>query len=164
MRTTTSIVGRAATLGVAVLLVALGAVRGNAGETEPSAAQTDETFAWASACKSCHSDIYAAWQNTKHARALSRLSSGNQQKECIGCHVTGPKQRVEKGGTVVNGGIQCESCHGAAAAHAADPGVKTGLVRRPDEALCKECHNEKSPHFRGFYYDAMITVSHYVRK
>ena len=119
------------------------------------------SYAWADSCKSCHAAIYDAWAKTKHASALERLSGGEQEKECIGCHVTGPKTRVtDAGKKVLNAGVQCEACHGGAAAHAADPSVKTGLVKTPPSSTCEACHNDKGPHFKGFWYDAMKTVVH----
>ena len=119
-------------------------------------------YAWADSCKTCHAAIYDAWAKTKHATALDRLSNADQEKPCIGCHVTGPKARVmdDAGKKVLNKGVQCESCHGAAAAHAADPKVKTGLVKTPSAASCEQCHNDKGPHFKGFWYDAMKTLVH----
>jgi predicted CXXCH cytochrome family protein len=76
--------------------------------------------------------------------------------------VTGPKSRIEEGRTVVNRGVQCEACHGAAAAHAADPAVKTGLTKVPGTAVCESCHSDKGPHFKGFFYGAMAGLSHRV--
>jgi len=117
-------------------------------------------YSWADSCRSCHQSIYNAWAKTKHATALDRLSGGDQEKECIGCHVTGPKSRVSEGGKVLNRGVQCEQCHGAAAAHAADPTVKTGLIKLPGSAGCEQCHNDKGPHFKGFWFDAMKSLVH----
>jgi hypothetical protein len=119
-------------------------------------------YAWAERCKDCHLEIYDAWAKTKHATALDRLSNGDQEKECLGCHVTGPKNRVTDTGTkkVLNRGVQCEACHGGAAAHAADPTVRTGLIKVTASATCEQCHNEKSPKFRGFWYDAMKSLVH----
>jgi predicted CXXCH cytochrome family protein len=136
-----------------------GAVLGRAPQ-EPGAGD----YAWAPACKTCHEQIYEAWSGTKHARALARLSDAEQERECVGCHVTGGKNKISKDGKTVNAGIQCESCHGAAAAHAADPAVRTGLVRKPGAELCTGCHNDRSPSFRGFFYDAMWPLSHRVAK
>ena len=85
----------------------------------------------ASSCATCHPDEYDSWAKTKHATALERLSSSDQEKACIGCHVTGAKTKIVDNGRVVNKGVQCEACHGAAAAHVADPAVKTGLVLKP---------------------------------
>ena len=103
---------------------------------DPAPATQAAGYAWAQSCKSCHEAIYNAWAKTKHATALDRLSPDNQEKPCVGCHVTGPKNRVMEGRKVLNAGIQCESCHGAAAAHAADPKVKTGLAKVPAAAVC----------------------------
>ena len=121
-------------------------------------------YAWAESCRKCHEPIYKAWEKTKHSTALDRLSSADQQKECIGCHVTGPKSRVEEGRTVVNRGVQCEACHGPGSLHVADPKGKTPLVKTPDESACTRCHNERSPHFHGFVYAAMAPFSHPVKK
>ena len=126
---------------------------------EPAPAQAPG-YSWAESCKGCHAEIYDAWAKTKHAKALDRLSDAEQQKDCIGCHVTGPKTRVLDGRKVLNAGIQCESCHGSAAAHAADPTVRTGLIRKPAQEMCVECHCDKSPHFRGFYFAAMAPIVH----
>jgi len=152
----------------AVLAVGLASgVTGTRAQTPPAGqAQTAAQapgYAWADACKKCHEPIYEAWARTKHAKALERLSSGEQDGECIGCHVTGPKARVLDGRKVLNAGVQCESCHGGAAAHAADPTVRTGLIRKPSAESCQECHSEKSPHFKGFFFGAMVGVVHHVR-
>ena len=110
-----------ATAAVAVLAIGVPA--------RPRAqAPAPQGYAWADACKSCHADIYAAWAKTKHARTINRLSAGDQQKECIGCHTTGPGGKTEVDGKFVNANVQCESCHGAAAAHVADPAVRTGQL------------------------------------
>ena len=127
----------------------------------PAAAQPAASgYSWADSCKSCHTEIYDAWAKTRHAKALELLSSADQEKDCIGCHVTGPKTKILDGKKVLNAGVQCESCHGGAAAHAADPTVRTGLVKKPTESSCVECHSAKSPHFRGFYYGAMAPIVH----
>jgi hypothetical protein len=118
-------------------------------------------YAWADSCKSCHQAIYDAWAKTKHAVALNRLSNAEQEKECVGCHVTGAKTKITDGGRkVLNAGVQCEACHSGGAAHARDPKAKTGLVRVPPSSTCEQCHNDKGPHFKGFWYDAMKTFVH----
>jgi len=129
---------------------------------QPAPQPDGSAYAWAESCRKCHEPIYKAWEKTKHSTALDRLSSADQQKECIGCHVTGPKSRIEEGRTVVNRGVQCEACHGAAAAHVADPAVKTGLTKVPGAAVCESCHSDKGPHFKGFFYGAMAGLSHRV--
>ena len=37
---------------------------------------------------------------------------------------------------------------------------KGNIVRKPSAELCERCHNAKSPHFRGFFYDAMLGFAH----
>ena len=143
----------------------LGTIGGTAGAPQaPTEGTSDAGYVWADACRKCHEDIYASWSKTKHAKALGRLSAEEQQKECVGCHVTGPKQKLEKNGKVVNGGIQCESCHGASAAHAADPTTHTAFGAKPPEKVCTSCHSDKSPHFKGFFYQGMASFSHPVKK
>jgi hypothetical protein len=116
-------------------------------------------FAWAASCEKCHPAEYESWAKTKHATAFERLSGAEQQKECVGCHVTGAKSPLLIDGKIVNKGVQCEACHGAAAAHVADPTVKAGLVVTP-ASKCEECHSDKGPHFKGFWYDAMKGLVH----
>jgi hypothetical protein len=130
---------------------------GGGAQTGPAPAAD---YAWAASCQKCHLAEYNSWAKTKHATAFERLSSSDQEKECIGCHVTGTKTKVLADGKVVNKGVQCEACHGAAAAHVADPNVKTGLVRKPASALCEQCHSSEGPHFKGFWYDAMKGLVH----
>jgi hypothetical protein len=143
----------------------LGLAIGVAAPVAQNAAPADAPagYAWADSCKSCHQEIYDAWAKTKHASALDRLSASEQEQPCVGCHLTGAKTRVVDGRKVLNRGIQCEACHGAAAAHAADPKVKTGLVKVPPESLCEECHSSKSPKFKGFFYTGMAALSHKVK-
>jgi hypothetical protein len=122
-------------------------------------------FAWAAACKDCHSEIYEAWEKTKHARTINRLSSENREGDrCIGCHVTGVREPVMDGTTILNANVQCESCHGAGRAHveAAKAGnaAEARLVRKPAQASCETCHNDKSPHYRGFFYSALVNLVH----
>jgi len=119
-------------------------------------------YAWADSCRTCHEDIYNAWAKTKHANALERLAPSDQEKACVGCHVTGSKERLFDGKKVINRGVQCEACHGAAGAHTAGTS-RTGLVRKPPSSVCEECHSDKSPRFKGFLYDAMVGLSHKVQ-
>jgi hypothetical protein len=120
---------------------------------------TASPYVWAKGCKDCHTEIYTAWEKTKHSTALTRLSAADQQKECAACHVTGGEKVLED---KANAGIQCESCHGAGRAHAesAVAGKPTPLTKKPDGKVCETCHNDKSPHFHGFYYDAMRGLVH----
>lgn len=134
----------------------------------PSAsAQTPnaDDYAWAAACKDCHVKYYEAWDRTKHATAIRRLSGGDREGDCVKCHVTGPKMLLEKD---VNANIQCEECHGPGKAHiaaAAAGSAKPGnITRKPSEKLCVDCHSSKSPHFKFFSYPALAPLIHQVAK
>src|SRR6516162_6881291 len=118
------------TTWVAASVLAIAGVTAVSAAQEPAGAQAPD-YAWADSCQTCHRAIYDSWAKTKHANALDRLSNAEQEKECVGCHVTGAKARVTEGRKVLNKGVQCEACHGGAAAHVANPAVKTGLVKVP---------------------------------
>ena len=144
---------------VSALILGLTLLGGSGPAQRPDTGPASD-FAWAQSCKSCHEAIYDAWARTKHASALDRLSTSDDAKGCVGCHVTGPRERLFDGGKTVNRGVQCEACHGAAAAHAADPAVRTGLVKVPPAETCEACHSDKGPHFKGFFYAAMTGLVH----
>jgi hypothetical protein len=63
----------------------------------------------------------------------------------------------------VNAHVGSESCHGPGAAHikAAREGAGLGGIRRKSpQSLCETCHNDKSPHYRGFFYSALVGLVH----
>ncbi|HOC38463.1 MAG TPA: cytochrome c family protein [Thermodesulfobacteriota bacterium] len=89
---------------------------------------------------------------------------------CLPCHATGYGKPAEAGADLSN--VGCESCHGPGSAYKsvkimnkkayqADPAaahqaaLAAGLVE-PTEKLCVECHNDKSPTWKGFDYAKMI--------
>lgn len=131
-----------------------------------AAAQTEPvleplTFVGADSCKSCHEAIHESWAQTKHSRTINRLAPNQRGPECISCHVTAAPETIAEGAlTPAHHNVQCEACHGRGSAHVADPQVRRGLVKRPPESTCVTCHNSKSPHYRGFVYNAMLGFSH----
>ncbi len=132
------------------------------------AAPVADGYVWADGCKPCHGAIYEAWHETKHARTIARLSAADKEAACVGCHVTGPKQVVMDGGTHVNANVQCEGCHGPGKAHieaATSGSAKPGnVVASPPQRLCESCHNDRSPHYRGFFFTALKGLVHKVPK
>ncbi len=82
--------------------------------------------------------------------AAGRVMSGNEPRNCFGCHTTGARV----GGTLqlahFETGVQCESCHGPGAAHvaAATSGKALAGTIRPLKAMapqesgefCGACH------------------------
>jgi hypothetical protein len=155
-----------------VVLVVIGcaaALLGAAWAQEPATSQASP-FLGAAVCKECHADFHQAWLETKHSNTFNRLNfSDRQNPECLRCHVTAtPEMLAAEGATPSLPGVQCEACHGPGRAHveAARAGAaKKGLVvQRPGEKNCLQCHNPKSPHYRPFFYSAMIGLVHRVRK
>jgi hypothetical protein len=124
-------------------------------------------------CKKCHqkSSIgkqYKVWQKSKHAEAFELLKSEQAQEvatklglktkpfeepKCLKCHTAGyghpkthygPKYDLEDG-------VSCEACHGPSEFFDKPEDGKThqeavgkGYIK-PDEKLCRSCHNEESP-------------------
>lgn len=149
----------------ATALVCIASITAASARVAPGARQAPaqpkaDQFAFAGACKECHSDIYNSWAKTKHALALDRLSSSEREQNCIRCHTTGVAGKVERDGKMVNQGVQCEACHGPAAEHAASPFSGVNPVKKPQSDVCERCHNAESPRFRGFVYSGMAKLVH----
>ncbi len=126
----------------------------------PARAQ-ENGYAGGEACKTCHEKVYDAWAATKHAKAINRLSGSEKADRCITCHVTGTPEMIARDGanpTFPN--VQCEACHGMGKLHVANAPAAMGIVRKPAERTCTACHNDTSPHFRGFFYNAMTMFIH----
>jgi len=113
------------------------------------------------------------WQKSKHAEAYKTLTgpkaaeiakakglkkAANESPECLECHAitTDPKLTAD--------GVQCELCHGAGSAYKMimkdkAKAIAAGLTDFKDkaaiEAVCKTCHNEKSPTHKAFKLDEM---------
>ncbi len=110
-------------------------------------------------CADCHAAQAAFWQQTGHARSMAALEAKKQQfnPDCVVCHVTLPEPdaaaNIKENKLLLSlpeqfRSVSCESCHGPAAAHDADP-TKTPVPRRqPDEQVCKSCHQpDHDSHF-----------------
>ncbi len=89
---------------------------------------------------------------------------------CLECHATGYGKPAMQSAKLDN--VGCESCHGPGSKfrnvkimnkkkYEADRetqhklAVEAGLLE-PNEQLCVECHNEKSPTWKGFDFKTMI--------
>ncbi len=149
---------------------------------EPAAAPAaDAKYIGVAACVMCHRTDQqgkqeAIWRQSAHSKAYETLKSEQSKKiatgmgitkapheaaECLVCHVTGwdkPAERLDARFKIEDG-VQCETCHGAGseyrAVHGRNPelGIERGLITgKGNEKLCTDCHNEKSPTFKGFNY------------
>ena len=127
----------------------------------------------ASKCKMCHNKEakgkqYEKWANGPHAKALKTLASeeakkysDNPQKDakCLKCHSTYYSDNTDLMYTIKEDeGVSCESCHGPGSEYKSNTVMKDrqksldkGMIDAT-EAVCKKCHNEESPTFKGFNY------------
>ena len=122
-------------------------------------------FVGADACRDCHTDYYQAWSATKHARAITRLTSNDRAGGlCIRCHVTGTPEMIAADGAMPRfPNVQCEACHGAGRAHVEAAQAGNAALARIDTvnaATCTRCHNESSPNYKTFIYNALIGLVH----
>ena len=104
-------------------------------------------YAGAQACLGCHPAQHAQWETTPHARAWATLVADDHAADpsCISCHATGvgaaggPSTPAEVAGLR---DVQCEACHGAAAAHVAAPTEAAHRPQRtPTAQTCTACHD-----------------------
>lgn len=154
-----------------VILVSVAARQPSAQSTSaPSASSvTQSEYLGAAACKDCHGAHYDAWEKTKHSKALSKLTTSDRSGgKCIQCHVTGtPEMIAAEGAKPSFPNVQCESCHGPGMRHV--EAAKTGdtVTDRPkptQEETCTRCHNDTSPHYKPFFYRALVGLVHQVKK
>jgi DnaJ-class molecular chaperone len=123
----------------------------------------EKTYVGADKCKLCHKIEYTSWAATKHAKAFDSLKPEDRaKKECVECHVTGGKTEMP--------GVQCEACHGPGSQYKTisimkdkQKAIAAGLVI-PTEKNCVQCHNKKSPTFKGFNFAEMAPKVHDKKK
>lgn len=111
---------RSRVLRVAIAAIALGVVAATAAAAH--AAGVAGKTAGDATCRECHEDLFDRYERNVHAGPAAT------------------RRLPDRPG--------CESCHGAGAAHAADPSVKTGLVtfgkgtEAASNRACLTCHTE----------------------
>ena len=129
-----------------------------------ASAQTNK-YIGASKCKMCHNkadkgEQFTKWENSPHAKAMESLKGDDASNpKCLKCHSTAAAIDASlNGGIKVEEGVSCESCHGPGSNYKTTTIMKNltlaqskGLVM-PDEKVCKTCHNEESPNYKGFNY------------
>lgn len=116
-------------------------------------------------CKMCHNKAatgaqYKIWAASPHAKAMESLKGADATNpKCLKCHSTAAAADPKLVGSLkVSEGVSCESCHGAGSAYKIasvmkkrELSIKKGLII-PDEKVCKKCHNEESPNYKGFNF------------
>lgn len=119
-------------------------------------------FIGAETCRSCHPDAYAAWVDSPHAKAFTRLKQEERENaQCLQCHA----RDVSSGGEA---GVSCETCHGAGEHYwpayvmrDAELSRAVGLVV-PDAKSCISCHDGSTPSLVPFDVDqAMRAIDHW---
>jgi len=114
-------------------------------------------------CKMCHNkpdkgEQYNKWLEGPHANAMTKLSAEEaKDPKCLKCHSTvGHIDAKLVSGIKAEEGVSCESCHGPGSMYKGASVMKNqkvaltkGLIL-PTEEVCKTCHNEESPTFKGF--------------
>lgn len=125
-------------------------------------------YVGAQACTECHKATHDSFENTAHAGAFSNpafvAAGGQTNSSCLVCHTVGyglPSGFVSiKDKTTYPrlAGVQCESCHGPAGNHAANP---DDMSMRPRVELagevCGGCHTGSHQPT----YDEWKTSGHY---
>lgn len=110
-------------------------------------------YAGSQSCQECHNPILNNVTHTRHfgafTNALFVAQRGQTDVSCLPCHTVGyglPTGFVNGFKTPQLANVQCESCHGPAALHAANP---EDPVSRPrvdiSAAVCGGCHNGSVP-------------------
>ncbi len=126
----------------------------------------DAKYIGATKCKMCHNkadkgEQYNKWAAGPHAKAMDALTGDEKTNpKCLKCHSTAASVDQSLVATIkVEEGVSCESCHGPGSAYKSIPimkdrakSVAAGLII-PDETVCKKCHNEESPNYKGFNFD-----------
>jgi hypothetical protein len=132
-------------------------------------------------CKMCHmkpakGEQYNVWLKGPHANAMKTLANEESKKiatekgiadpttdaACIKCHSTvGHIDAKLIAGIKMDEGVSCESCHGPGSMYKGasimknrEMAMQKGLIL-PTEEVCKTCHNEESPTYKGFNYAEM---------
>ncbi len=138
-------------------------------------------------CKMCHNkpdkgEQYNKWMESPHANAMKTLGTAAAKEiasakgiadpatdaACIKCHSTvGAIEASLVSGIKIEEGVSCESCHGpgsrykgAAIMKDLELAQENGLII-PTEKVCKGCHNEESPTYKGFdFASASAKIAH----
>jgi hypothetical protein len=124
-------------------------------------------YAGAQVCLGCHEEVHQTVLNTRHAHAWQSLKDQGQHRNpsCLPCHTVGYGLPTGFSNEVVTPnlrGVQCESCHGPAANHAAnenDPILKPRVEIAA--TVCGGCHSAESnrPHFEQWSASAHAQVT-----
>ncbi len=129
-------------------------------------------------CGACHETAYKLWKASSHAKASENLTAAQREDlRCAYCHAPelarlaqeqNPFQPGEastgQSRAQVEGGVGCESCHGAGQYYS--PGYvmrdselarAVGLVD-PGQKSCQVCHSAEAPSLMPFDFAAKVKL------
>lgn len=119
-------------------------------------------------CKMCHNkpnkgEQYNKWMEGPHAHAMETLKGADAENpKCLKCHSTAAAHPDQVASIKVEEGVSCESCHGPGSVYKSAGIMKNrklalskGMIL-PTEEVCRKCHNEESPTFKGFNYEEYV--------
>ncbi|HAH23920.1 MAG TPA: cytochrome C554 [Prolixibacteraceae bacterium] len=122
-------------------------------------------YVGAAKCKMCHNkadkgEQYNKWLASPHAKAMAALKGAElKNPKCLKCHSTAAAADQSLIASItVEEGVSCESCHGPGSLYKVATVMKDQKVALtkgmilPTEKVCKKCHNEESPNYKGFNF------------
>ena len=147
--------------------------------------ENEHGYVGISECGKCHKNEkqgqqLGIWEKSTHAKAYKTLLTDEANKiatekgfttkaveteACLKCHASGYNVDASllDAKFTIEDGVQCETCHGPGSEYKSMKimkdkklAIENGLlVYDNKEDLCKKCHNEESPTFKGFKFDEM---------
>jgi DmsE family decaheme c-type cytochrome len=147
---------------------------GQAANAPATSAPDDSKYVGSETCKTCHEDLYNAWENTPHQKTLLDTKGGPSHQGCEGCHGPGA-DHVAGGGDVTKifkfknastkeVDAKCLTCHAGAhpnfdrsphakanvsctSCHSVHHSKEEKLLKAAQPTLCFQCHADTKPAF-----------------
>ncbi len=135
-------------------------------------------------CRACHEAAYKLWKASPHAKASENLTPAQREDlRCAYCHAperarVAQEQAPFHGGdssrgealAQVEGGVGCETCHGAGQYYSPsyvmrDPELSRAVgLLDPGQKSCLVCHSAQSPSLTPFDFAAKVKlIDHWSR-
>jgi len=127
-------------------------------------------------CRACHEAAYKLWKASPHAKASENLAPAQREDlRCAYCHAP-ERARVAQeqapfrpgdqgpGPSLVEGGIGCETCHGAGQYYSPGYVMRDSELSRavglldPGQKSCLVCHSAEAPSLTPFDFAAKVKL------
>jgi len=125
-------------------------------------------------CKACHASAYRAWKASPHAKASENLAPAQREDlRCAHCHAperaravqeAAPFQKADRITEQVEGGVACETCHGAGQYYSPSFVMRDSELSRavglvdPGQKSCLVCHTADSPSLSPFDFASKVKL------